>query len=196
MQPVAVRIIREEHTAIACIIHSLEYVVQKLEESGEPNFVLLQAMLKYIIEYPEYCHHPKENRYLFKTLRQRNPDVGALIDELEAEHVYGDQLVKELTETLNDYETKGRAGLRPFAKAVAAFAEYHWRHMTKEEDVLIPIARRSLSETDWREIAEAFLRNDNPLVGMKPKEHYAQLFDRILKLASSPARSEENPLDA
>jgi hemerythrin-like domain-containing protein len=191
MQPTAVRIIREEHTAIACVIHSLEYVVHKLEEGGKPNFYLLHAMLEYIIEYPERCHHPKENRHLFQTLRLRNPDAESLIAELEAEHIRGDELLKNLRHSLARYETHGRSELRRLAQAVTIFAEYHWQHMTKEEDILLPIAKRSLTESDWQAIAEAFLQNDNPLMGFNPKQHYSQLFDRILKLASKPAVSTE-----
>lgn len=191
MQPTAIRIIREEHTAIACVIHSLEYVVDKLEEGGEPNFSLLQSIMEYIVEYPERYHHPKENRYLFETLRQRNPNAATLIAELEAEHVRGDELLKDLKRSLARYETHGRSELRTFARAVATFAEYHWQHMTKEEDILLPIARKSLTESDWHAIAEAFLQNDNPLIGFSPKQHYSQLFDRILKLASRPIVSTE-----
>lgn len=186
MQPVAVRIIREEHTAISAVLHSLEYVVHRLEEGAEPNFQLLNAMLEYIVEYPERCHHPKENRCLFKTLRERNPGVSQLIDELEAEHAHGDELLKSLGDALAKYRATGRAALRGFARTVTTYAEFHWQHMTKEEDVLLPIAKKSLTDSDWQEIAEAFLQNDNPLVGLKPKEHFARLFDRILNLTSKP----------
>ena len=187
MQTVAVRIIREEHTAIAAVLHSLEYVVHKLEEGAEPSFQLLSAMLEYIVEYPERCHHPKEDRYLFKMLRSRNPDSAPLIDELEAEHVRGGELLKELQQALAHYQSEGHAALRDFAQSVAVYAEFHWQHMTKEEDVLIPVAKQSLTDSDWEKMANAFLANDNPLVGLKPKEHFAQLFDRILILASKPA---------
>jgi hemerythrin-like domain-containing protein len=190
MQPVAVRIIREEHTAIAAVLHSLEYVVQKLEEGAVPNFQLLSAMLEYIVEYPERCHHPKENRCLFKTLRERNPSATQLIDELEAEHARGDELLKSLSQALARYRSNGRGALRAFSQAVTIYAEFHWQHMTKEEDVLLPIAKRSLTDSDWQEIAEAFLQNDNPLIGLKPKEHFAQLFDRILNLTSKPTTTE------
>jgi hemerythrin-like domain-containing protein len=184
MQPVAVRIIREEHTAIAAVLHGLEYVVDKIEQGAPPNFRLLHAMLEYIVEYPERCHHPKENRCLFKVLRSRNPGAARLIDDLEAEHVRADELLKVLSQTLAQYQSGGRVALRAFSQAVATYAEFHWQHMTKEEDVLIPIAKKSLTDTDWKGIAEAFLQNDNPLVGLKPKEHFAQLFDRILSLTS------------
>lgn len=192
MQPIAVRIIREEHTAISAVIHSLEYVMHKLEEGGKPNFDLLHAMLVYLVEYPEHLHHPKENRYLFQKLRLRNPDVAPLIDELEAEHVRGDALLKELTQALQGYETGGRRELITFAHAVTTYAEFHWQHMTREEEVLLPAAKKSLTEADWREIAEAFQQNDNPLVGLKPKEHFTQLFDRILRLAAKPGGSTED----
>jgi hemerythrin-like domain-containing protein len=190
MQPVAVRIIREEHTAIVAVLHSLEYVVHKLEEGAEPNFQLLGAMFEYIVEYPERCHHPKENRCLFKILRERNPSAAQLIDELEAEHARGDELLKSLSRALARYRSNGRGALRAFSRAVTTYAEFHWQHMTKEEDVLLPIAKRSLTDSDWREIASAFLQNDNPLVGLKPKEHFAQLFDRILNLTSKPTTAE------
>lgn len=191
MQPTAIRIIREEHTAIACVIHSLEYVVARLEEGKKPDFSLLRAMLEYIVEYPERCHHPKENRYLFKTLRERNPNAESLIAQLEAEHVRGDELLKELRHALTHYEKRGRSGLRTFAQAVTTFADYHWQHMTKEEEVLLPLAKKSLTNTDWQAIAEAFLQNDNPLIGFSPKQHYARLFDRILALASKTIVSSE-----
>ena len=184
MQPVAIRIIREEHTAIVAVLHSLEYVVRNLEEGAEPNFQLLNAMLEYIVEYPERCHHPKENRYLFKILKERNPSAGQLIAQLESEHARGDELLKSLSQALARYRSVGRSALRPFAEAVSAYTEFHWQHMTKEEDVLLPIAKRSLSDSDWQEIADAFLQNDNPLIGLRPKEHFAQLFDRILNLTS------------
>jgi len=184
MQPVAVRIIREEHTAIAAVLHSLEYVVQKLEQGAEPNFQLLRAMLEYIVDYPERCHHPKENRYLFKILRDRSPTAATLIEELESEHTRGDEMLKSLRDALDAYQARGRPALRPFARVVTSYAEFHWEHMTKEEDVLLPMAKKALTDSDWQEIARAFLENDNPLVGLKPKEHFAQLFDRILNLTS------------
>jgi|SRR3972149_6951531 len=163
MQTVAVRIIREEHTAIAAVLHSLEYVVHKLEEGAEPSFQLLSAMLEYIVEYPERCHHPKEDRYLFKMSRSRNPDSAPLIDELEAEHVRGGELLKELQQALAHYQSEGHAALQDFAQTVAVYAEFHWQHMTKEEDVLIPVAKQSLTDSDWekmakRDVVDAFFR--------------------------------------
>lgn len=182
----AVRIIKEEHTAIAAVLYSLQHVVRRIGEGEKWDFRLLRAMLDYIVEYPERWHHPKEDRYLFTTLRERNPDAGPIIDTLEAEHQHGHQLINDLTQTLIRYERGGEKEFSAFRDAVEAYADFHWKHMSTEEDVLLPLAEKALSESDWETIAEAFRENDNPLFGLKPKEQSEELFHRILNLAPAP----------
>ncbi len=119
MQPAAIQIIRDEHLAIAAVVYSLRQLVRHIRDDGRaPDFRLLHAMFDYIVEYPDRWHHPKENDYLFAALRKRNPKAGALIDELEAEHVAGDALIEDLKTGLTRFE-RGEAGaFAPFAAAV------------------------------------------------------------------------------
>lgn len=187
MHPVAVRIIKDEHLAISAVLYSLRFVVRKLRDQKEmPNFRLLHAMLDYIVEYPDRWHHPKEDQWLFQALRQHSPQVAPLIDELQAEHVENDRLIEELQQSLIRYETVGAEELPAFGHAVETYAQFHWNHMRKEEEVLIPVAEKSLTETDWQRIGAAFEQNDNPLFGIRPKEQSALLFQRILTLAPPP----------
>src|SRR5207249_9744958 len=48
-------------------------------------------MLHYIDAFPERFHHPKEDAYLFRRLRERDPSAGELLDRLETEHEEGDR---------------------------------------------------------------------------------------------------------
>jgi hemerythrin-like domain-containing protein len=187
MTPTAIQIIKDEHLAIAAVLYSLRYLVRQIRDQGaEPDFRLLHAILDYIVEYPERWHHPKEDEYLFKTLRERSTKAHALIDELEAEHIKGGPLVNELKQTLVHYEAAGKTGFDAFAAAVEEYADFHWKHMRKEEDILMPLAEKSLTEEDWQRIGDAFKENDNPLFGIKPKEEAELLFQRILSLAPAP----------
>jgi hypothetical protein len=54
--------------------------------------------------------------------------------------------------------------------------------MTREEEVLLPLAQRHLTLSDWVRIDAAFRANDNPLAGVKPKARSEMLFRRILDL--------------
>jgi hemerythrin-like domain-containing protein len=187
MQPTAIQIIRDEHLAIAAVVYSLRQLVRHIRDDGqEPNFRLLHAMLDYIVEYPDRWHHPKENDHLFAALRKRNAKATGLIDELEAEHVACESLIEDLKAGLTRFE-RGEAGaLAPFAAAVEHYAQFQWDHMHKEEDILMPLAEKSLTPDDWRAIAWAFQENDNPLFGIKPKEQAEALYRRILSLAPPP----------
>lgn len=183
----AAKIILQEHRAIAAVLHGLLYLVRDVaEKNNAPDFRVLRAMLDYIVAFPEKLHHPKEDRYLFKAIRARSPAANQVLAELEAEHVRGDELIRRLQETLIAYEKDARANARAFRQAAEDYAEFHWKHMRREEDVILPLAENVLTESDWKEIGAAFKQNDDPLFGLKPKEEFDQLFRRVLELAPPP----------
>jgi len=187
MHPAAVQIIRDEHLAIAAVLYRLRFLVRRMHtESAAPNFPLLHAMLDYVVEYPDRWHHPKESQFLFKTLRERNPGAAELVDELEREHQDGDLRIVDLQRKLTAFERGDPQGLQSFSNAVEEYAESQWKHIRKEEDVLMPLAERSLNASDWRRVAEAFQENDNPLFGIKPKDEAERLYQKILSLAPPP----------
>ena len=194
MHPAAIQIIRDEHLAIAAVLYSLRFLVRRMRTEGAaPDFPLVHAMLDYIVEYPDRWHHPKESEYLFKALRKRNSDAGALIDELESEHRKGDLLIADLNNKLTAFENGDRDALVAFAAAVEEYAQMQWEHIRKEEDVLMPLAERSLKADDWRRVAEAFQENDNPLYGIKPKDEAERLYQKILSLAPPPIGESPSP---
>jgi len=93
---VPLNIISDEHRSLAAVIHGLEHVVRETRESRTPpSFALLHAMLHYIREFPEKLHHPKEDAYLFRKLRERTSEVNETLSDLEWQHVAGHRLVEE-----------------------------------------------------------------------------------------------------
>lgn len=184
MAPVALAIIRDEHLALASVIYSLRVQVRRIRDEGcAADLALLHAMIDYIVEFPERLHHPKEDDYLFKALGERCPQALPLIRELEAEHAEGARLIEGLKDALLSF---GRdADIGPFAARVEAYAAFHWQHMQKEEQDLIPLAERHLSGDDWLRIGAAFKENDNPLFGIRPRDQADTLYRRILELGAS-----------
>lgn len=183
----AADIIRDEHLAIASVLYGLRYVVRQSRDRGAaPDFRLLHAMLDYITEFPERLHHPKEDECLFKALAGRCAQARPLIAELTAEHARGGRLIDELKVSLLHHSRDGSRAFGAFAKAVDEYADFHWQHMSKEEEVLLPLAQRHLLAEDWERIGDAFRENDNPLFGIKPKEEAERLFRKILSLAPAP----------
>ena len=183
----AIRIIRDEHRSIAAVLHGLKELTHKAyaDTAVKPDFQVFRAMIRYIDEFPERLHHPKEDAYLFERLERRAPKASPMIGELRAQHVKGAELVRELERALLFFEEGWPRGAYELRAAVDAYCEFHWKHMRMEEQDLIPIAEKSLTAEDWQAIEAAFSGNEDPIADLREKD-FAALFSRIVTLAPAP----------
>jgi len=182
----AIQTIRDEHRSIAAVLHALLQLAKDAEDPAvEPRFDVFRAMIYYIDQFPERLHHPKEDLVLFARLEQRAPQAKALIDELRAEHVKGAQLIRDLEQALVALEVGWAGGEKTFRAAVDAYAEFHWSHMRKEEQQILPMAERAFTAEDWREVDAAFAGNDDPIADLREQD-FEKLFSRIVALAPEP----------
>ncbi|TMH34457.1 MAG: universal stress protein UspA [Betaproteobacteria bacterium] len=182
MAPLAV--IRDEHRSVAAVIHGFEFLVRHARDQGTPpSFPLLHAMLYYIKAFPETLHHPKEDAYLFRRLRARTHEFDATLDELQRQHVDGHQVVEDLERSIRAYEADPKGGFAQFAALVERFATSQMEHMALETKVVIPAARKHLTDEDWAEIGAAFAGNADPRFSVDNDEEFRQLFARIMNLA-------------
>jgi hemerythrin-like domain-containing protein len=183
----AKRIIEEEHRSLAAVLYGMLYLVREIRYVGiEPDFVLLAAMVHYIDTFMEGFHHPKEDAYLFRLLGSRYPGAAPLLDRLKQEHESGSVKLRQLRQALTRYQRGGRDAFSEFAALVADFAAFHWEHMRLEENELLPLATRHLTDADWDAVDAAFLGHTNPLFGAKQGNEYRDLFRRIVDLAPPP----------
>ena len=182
----AIQTIRDEHRSIAAVLHALKQLAKDAADpSLEPRFDVFRAMIYYIDQFPERLHHPKEEQYLFARLEARVPEARPLIETLRAEHVMGAQLIRDLEQALVALEVGAGSSERAFRAAVDAYAEFHWKHMRKEEQELLPLAERYFSAADWREVDAAFAGNDDPIADLREQD-FEKLFSRIVALAPEP----------
>src|SRR6478672_6997915 len=93
--------IRGEQASLRAMLLSMRMLVERGPgDSPAQFFEVLQAMLFYIDEFPERLHHPNESAFLFPKVKRRAPDLADVIDKLEADHVSGEQRVRDLQHRL------------------------------------------------------------------------------------------------
>jgi hemerythrin-like domain-containing protein len=169
----ALAILRDEHRSLAAVLHALLRLVDDTTGTGDP--ALTRAMLFYVEQFPERLHHPKEDAWLFRKLRERTSECDGLLTALEQQHIAGAKHFAELSRTL-------QAGDRAaFRQGVHDFAQMQWRHMRTEEGLVLPAASRHLQPADWHAIADAFETNADPRFGTG--ESFDNLASRLLELA-------------
>jgi hemerythrin-like domain-containing protein len=182
----ALTIIRDEHRALASVMKGLEYLTDQFRQGLlEPDFVLLRALVQYIEQYPDKLHHPKEDGYLFPTLRERDPSSAATLNQLEDQHRQGPAVISSVRDALARFEAD-RSTLPALAAAVTGYAQFQWAHMRLEEEQILPLAQKALLPADWERIDAAFVANDDPLVGTGQQQEFRELFRRVVTLMPAP----------
>ena len=183
----AITVIRNEHQAMAAMLHALLSLVHGIRDHRlRPNFELLGAMIYYVDTFPERLHHPKEDQWLFRLLALRHPPARGTIDRLQAEHRLGASRIRTLEQTLARFRQGGDTEFPAFAAAVEVFVEFERNHMRSEEMEILPLARLHLVPEDWAEIDAAFATNADPLIGVSSQDQFDDLFTRIVNLAPAP----------
>ena len=184
----SMRIIRDEHAALAAMLRSLSMMVQRGpgEAPGE-FFNVLRAMLFYIDEFPERLHHPKESNLLFPKVVRVVPQTMDVVQRLEQDHARGEAAVRELQHYLLAWELLGESRRQVFDAAARTYVSFYLDHMRLEESAILPEAEKHLDEADWAELDAAFATNRDPLTGKSPREPiYDRLFTRIVMAAPEP----------
>jgi hemerythrin-like domain-containing protein len=187
MQPLALRVITDEHQALSAMLASLSMLLAKSRREGRPPpFDVLRAMLFYIDEFPERLHHPKESTLLFPRVRARVPELGQVIDGLDRDHAQGERAIRDLEHALLAFEAMGESRRAAFEQAVERYMRFYLDHISIEEREILPAARAHLTEADWQELDAAFAANRDPLAGHEADEDYKPLFHKIVMSAPAP----------
>ncbi|MDM4766899.1 hemerythrin domain-containing protein [Pelomonas sp. SE-A7] len=187
MNPLTLRVIRDEHRALAAMLRSIPLLLAEHRRRGTlPDFAALRAMLFYVDEFPEKLHHPKESELLFPKLRARAPEIRDTLDRLEDDHARGERAIRDLEHGLLAFEMLGEPQREAFEKQVQRYVHGYLRHMEIEEREILPLAVKMLTAADWQDLDEAFAANRDPLTGHAPEQIYQALFERIVQVLPAP----------
>lgn len=179
----AITLIQDEHRSLAAVLHALRNLpgsASRHEE--EPNSVLADLLMRYIFEFPEKLHHPKEDEYLFSMLRKRTSAANDAIAKLEQEHA-DKRALHTMEAALRRYQQEGESARTDFVAAVDEYSSLQWQHMALEESVIIPAAKAHLQQEDWMEISTAFGKNGDPRFDKELSEEFRARFAQLARLA-------------
>ena len=184
----SLRIIREEHAALAAMLRSLVLMVERGPKKDVENyFSVLRAMLFYVDEFPERLHHPKETDLLFPKVAAASREAAEVVRRLDRDHARGEAAVRELQHLLLAWELIGETRRGAFEGACIRYVNFYLDHMQLEETAILPEAELWLSADEWAQLDQAFESNCDPLSGKYPPDPaYERLFAHILRKAPAP----------
>ena len=178
----ALRIIKDEHRKLWRIAITVDQVLDDMHAEGKLDQAFLGSVFDYFEQFVDDCHHPKEDDYLFRLLRQRSPAAAAVLDRLEADHRDAPANLKALRDKLAQ-AAGGQLPVADLAEALRGYLAGLKEHVRIEEKEIFPLATAALTAADWQEIDTAFLNNADPAFGSQAQAGFRELFHRVASLA-------------
>src|SRR5208283_3252798 len=118
----------------------------------------------YFLEYPDLCHHPKED-VVFSRLAAAHPRETADLRDLLQDHVAVHDRAVRFGDTIRELLNDTDIARSTVVEAARAFIETERRHMEREEQRFFPLAERLLTPVDWAHIEGDLASGRDPLFG-------------------------------
>lgn len=159
----------------------MEEEMDAYQRGGTPDFDLLRLILDYLVNYPEMCHHAREDA-VYAVLLRRDPIAGAAVGNLMEEHRQLSTLTHRLAAAVANAEHDVEMPKEWLAALVREYLARYRAHMQAEEQHLFGRAIAALSNADWADVDAKLERFSDPLFGGKATRDYQRLHQRIMAL--------------
>jgi hemerythrin-like domain-containing protein len=175
-----IELLRDEHRDIEQLLNVLEHEIKVFDRRERPDYELIQAIIDYFQDYPDCCHHPKEDM-IFDKLKARDPSAAKRIGDVEAEHRQETERLDRVAKVVRNILLDREVLRETFSKVVRDFVDHQRKHMAMEERSLFPAAANALRPEDWQEIDIKWNDKTETLFTIAMDEKCHSLRDRILR---------------
>ena len=80
-----IEVLREEHRNIGRLLRALEHQIEIFANAEAPDYDVIVGVADYFLDYPDRCHHPKEDLIASKLI-EASPATAAMVEELSSDH--------------------------------------------------------------------------------------------------------------
>lgn len=183
VEPDIIKTLREDHRDMRVLLKILRAEIDRCCAKEHADFDLLSQIMDYLINYPDLCHHHRED-IIFAQLKRRVPALAVQSETIMREHKDLAALNRRLAAALHHMK-KGVEMPRDWLDSLArSCIAGNLEHMNKEDRFYFPLAADSLSTADWQEVARDIDSMEaRHAFGDSVKSDYRRLLARIKRLA-------------
>ena len=176
-----VEVLRQEHRNIEKLLRVLEHELSLFDRGDRPNYEVVLGIIDYFKDYPDSCHHPKEDM-IFGKLKSRDPVTAAKIGDLPTEHEGGASRLRRVAQAVERVLSDQDLVRQSVDAIIRDFIDHERRHMEMEERVFFPAALNALRPKDWADIALKLADRRDPLYEPGLEQKFNMLRRKILEI--------------
>ncbi len=173
--------LREEHRNIEKLLLVLERELNVFDRGDRPDYEVVLAVIDYFKDYPDSCHHPKED-FIVEKFKTRDPVGAATIGDLQAEHLEGARRLRRVAQAVERVLSDQDLLRQTVDDIIRDFINHERQHMAMEERVVFPAVLNALRPEDWADIALKQADRYGPLSQPDFEEKFSTIRRNILEL--------------
>jgi hemerythrin-like domain-containing protein len=166
--------LREDHRNMALVLNILDNIAELAKSGEDPDFELVDEIMRYMTVYPDAVHHPKED-LVYNELMKSRPHLVEGLDDVAADH----QEIAKLGSRLRDDAEAIVAGAavrrEHFVKDASEYVYRLRQHMQWEEEDLFPRVDEMLDEESLPIDVERFQHIKDPVFELEVESGFRRL---------------------
>jgi hemerythrin-like domain-containing protein len=166
-----------EHQRLGDVLSAIEHQAEAIARGGPIREDVINQALDYLRDYPDRCHHPKED-LIAKRIREVGGE-GGTTDELLSEH----QTLHDLTSETAAKFRSGRSaddGAR-ISGSLRSFVSAYRQHIADENTHFLPLALKTLSQNDFDAIDFRLFDSPDPVFDSAQETRFSELRRELLR---------------
>jgi hemerythrin-like domain-containing protein len=172
--------LKHEHKIVLLVLTGAEREARSIQAGSQAHVEEVEQMVDFFRTFVDRCHHTKEERHLFPAMNAKGMplEAGPLAVMLH-EHELGRAAVRDIAGAL-DRVKGGKAGAASeVAEALLGYVELLRNHISKEDNVLFPMADRILPAQEQADLGVLFDKVEEEEIGAGVHEKYHELAHRL-----------------
>lgn len=155
------QILENEHTFIMRVISVLKLSIDQLASGHQISTETLNAIVDFMRNYADRCHHGKEEAILFPYLIEKGvPSEGCPIGALTHEHVRGRELVRSIADNISAYQNGDEEARKVISDAINGIIKLYPNHIWKEDYLLFPMVHKVCNANELVDLFNRFNASD------------------------------------
>jgi len=124
--------LRDDHRNMAIVLDVLADMIKDAAAGDNPDFEMVDEIMRYMTVYPDAVHHPKED-IVYRQLRRDRPDLAEGLDDVPADHLAIAELGTALRDDVEAIIAGGAVRREKLIEDMSGYVERLRNHMNWEE---------------------------------------------------------------
>lgn len=171
--------IAAEHRIIGAMMSALESETAALEREGTFDLDLVRLILRYMRDYPDRFHHPKEEM-LFDAAAAKNHDFAVRIAGVRQQHNALPGLTERVAEVIEAIDMGESLPRSQVLQTLRAYVAQQRAHLVIEDSEIFPQLTGILDAEEWLAAEARAAAMEDPLAGGNDPGPFKRLQGLIL----------------